>query len=68
MMLGIILGGIVTNILLTILFYFVVTPIALILKLTHGHPLELGFRTKETSYWNYRDTKERGESDLEKQF
>ena len=65
MIFAVILGWIMTRVILTILFYLIVTPIALIAKIFRKRFLDLSFRTEADSYWNYR-----GEavSDIEKQF
>jgi hypothetical protein len=65
MVFAVILGWIMTRVILTILFYLVVTPISLIAKLFRRKFLDLSFRTNADTYWNYRgDTV----SDIEKQF
>ncbi len=67
MVFGTVMGFIVTNIILTIFFYFIFTPLALILRLSGKHFLNLNFRTGERSYWNlHREETTKG--GLEKQF
>ena len=65
MIFAVILGWIMTRVILTILFYLIVTPIALIAKIFRKRFLDLSFRTEADSYWNYRGD---AVSDIEKQF
>lgn len=67
MMLALALGWCVTRILLTIIFFLVVTPIGLFQKLCGKRPLEIGFRSGAASYWHPR-TDRPVPADYEKQF
>lgn len=67
MIFGTVIGFIITNVILTIFFYFIVTSLAIIFRLFGKRFLNLGFRTKEKSYWNER-SQEKLSDDLEKQF
>ena len=60
-----ILGWIMTRVILTILFYLIVTPIGLIARIFGVKFLDLSWNKNVKSYWN-----KRGESvsDIEKQF
>ena len=60
-----ILGWIMTRVILTILFYLIVTPIGLIARIFGVKFLDLSWQTNVPSYWNKRD---KTISDLEKQF
>lgn len=62
---AVILGWIMTRVILTVLFYIIVTPIGLIAKLFRQKFLDLSFRTDKDTYWNYRGD---SVSDIEKQF
>jgi hypothetical protein len=53
--LGILLGKVVSPIALGILFYCVITPIGLIIRLTGKDPLRLKFAPDAESYWIPRD-------------
>lgn len=65
MVFAVILGWIMTRVILTIVFYLVVSPIGLISKLFRKNFLDLSFRTNSDTYWNYRkDSK----NNIEKQF
>ncbi len=68
MTLAVAMGFLMTNIILTVFFYFVMTPFAFILRLSGKRFLDLGFRTGQKSYWNYRPHREASREDLEKQF
>jgi hypothetical protein len=52
--LSLLIGWVVTRLILTIVFFLVVTPIGLLQRLAGGSPLELGFRSAATSYWRSR--------------
>jgi len=60
-----ILGWIMTRVILTILFYLIVTPIGLIARIFGAKFLDLSWQSNVKSYWNRR---EKTVSDLEKQF
>lgn len=60
-----ILGWIMTRVILTVIFYLIVTPIGLIAKIFRKKFLDLSFKTNDTTYWNYRQD---SESNIEKQF
>ena len=52
---GLLLHSIVNPIIMGIMFFGVVTPIALLFKLTGKDPLKLRFDKSSTSYWVHRD-------------
>jgi hypothetical protein len=52
--LSLLIGWVVTRLILTIVFFLVVTPIGLLQRLAGGSPLALGFRSGATSYWRSR--------------
>ena len=62
-----ILGWVMTRIILSLLFYFIVSPIGIILKLFNKDFLNLN-NQRNDSYWNYRDSKIGQNQDYEKQF
>lgn len=66
--LSIILGFITSRIILTILFYLVITPIAFIFKLTDKDPLDLKFNKEAGSYWIKRENTSLSKIDFERQF
>ena len=60
-----ILGWIMTRVILTILFYLIVTPIGLVARMFGVKFLDLSWQSNVNSYWNKRD---KSISDIEKQF
>jgi thiol:disulfide interchange protein len=67
MMGSFVLGWIVTRVLLTIVFFLVVTPIGLLQRLFGKRVIEVAFRPNAASYWQARTTRPLVE-DYEKQF
>lgn len=67
MIVGLALGWIVTRILLTIVFFFVVTPIGLLQRLFGKRAIEVAFKADAASYWQARTSTPMSE-DYEKQF
>jgi carbamoyltransferase len=67
MIFALLLGRIMNGIILTILFFLVITPIGLIQRLCGKRPLEVRFRSSETSYWQTR-AKPSAADNYEKQF
>ena len=61
------LGTISSTILLTLLFFLVVTPIGLLQRLFGKRPLDLRFKTNDDTYWQKR-TASPTPADYEKQF
>jgi len=49
---GHVMGTIMTGLLLTILYLFVLGPLHVYLRLTGGLPIEMGFNKKIGSYWD----------------
>ncbi|HMG04085.1 MAG TPA: SxtJ family membrane protein [Chthoniobacterales bacterium] len=67
MIVALALGWVVTRILLTIVFFFVVAPIGLLQRLFGKRTIEVAFATDASSYWQSR-TNRPVPSDYEKQF
>ena len=63
-----ILGWFMTRVILSLLFYVIVTPIGLISRLFGKQFLELKWDKSQDSYWNYRESKELERSNYENQF
>jgi polyferredoxin len=63
-----ILGWFMTRLILSLLFYAVVTPIGVVSRLVGKRFLELRSDKLKDSYWNYRDTKKPRRVDYERQF
>ncbi len=68
MTLALVLGSIMTRIILSILFYLVITPLGLISKLSGKDFLDLKFDKSASSYWVPRKKIAFEKSDYEKQF
>jgi len=68
MVLAIILGWIMTRVILSLLFYVVITPIGLFSRLTGNRFLDLEWDKSKETYWNYRTTKQLNSEDYERQF
>ncbi len=62
-----ILGWIMTRVILSLLFYMILTPIGLISRLFGKQFLELKWNKTDSTYWNYRSKRLNRES-YEKQF
>jgi hypothetical protein len=67
MIVSLALGWIVTRILLTMAFFFVVTPVGLLQRLFGKHAIDVAFKSDTTSYWQARTASPMAE-DYEKQF
>ena len=63
-----ILGWIMTRVILSLLFYIIVTPIGLIPRFFGKQFLELKWDKSKESYWNFRTNEHRQKEDYEKQF
>ena len=62
-----ILGWVMTRVILSVVFYLIMTPISLITKLLGEDFLNLK-KIESDSYWNYRNSSEELNQDYEKQF
>lgn len=68
MILALVIGWFSSRIILTILFFFVLTPIGLIAKLVGKDFLDKKFVNLGNSYWNYRARKPYDGAETERQF
>ena len=68
MSLGILIGWLVTRVILTVLFYLVVTPIGVIAKVFGKHLLDTKFNPDADSYWMAKETVKFDKKGLENQF
>jgi len=68
MSLATLMGWFMTRVILTLLFYLVVTPISLISRLAGKQFLEVKMDKSQVSYWNYREPKKFEKSNYERQF
>ena len=63
-----ILGWLMTRVILSLLFYVILTPIGLISRLFRKQFLGLRWDRSKDTYWNYRATKHVKKGSYEKQF
>ncbi len=68
MIFAIVLGWVMTRVILTILFYFVLTPISFIARISGKKFLELNIDKTAKSYWEKREIKEEVPENYERQF
>jgi hypothetical protein len=68
MTLAVVLGWFMTRLLLVIIFFVGITPIALIARLFRKRFLDLGFESDRESYWEKRKPHDRGMERYESQF
>ena len=68
MTLAVILGWIMSRVILIVLFYLVVTPVALAARLAGTQFLELKWDSSQATYWNARETSPVDKEQYEKQF
>lgn len=68
MTLAILLGYVMTRLILSILFYLVITPISLIARLSGKHFLDLKIDKSRASYWEKRKNVPATPVDYERQF
>ena len=68
MILGIILGYIMSRVLLSLVFFLVLTPIALIARISGKDFLHREIENRAVTYWNYRDRSAKSAEDYERQF
>jgi hypothetical protein len=61
------LSWVVTRVILTLVFFLIVTPVGLLQRLCGKRPLEFRFKGDETTYWQPRTTQP-VPADYEKQF
>ena len=65
---GLLLGRIVVPVMMSILFFFGVTPIGIIMRLFGKDPLRLRFDPDATSYWIPRDENNNPMGSMQRQF
>ena len=68
MIFAIILGWIMTRVILSLLFFLILTPIGLTLRLFGKQFLELRWDKSKESYWNFRTNEHLQKENYEKQF
>lgn len=68
MTLAVLLGFVMTRVILSILYYIIITPIGFITKIIGKDFLSLKIDKKAKTYWNYRTKKDYQKIDTERQF
>lgn len=68
MTIGIIIGWVMTQVILCAIFYAIISPIGLFLKLFGRSPLDLNINNEKKSYWIYKKNDSYKKSSHEKQY
>jgi multisubunit Na+/H+ antiporter MnhG subunit len=68
MMLALAMGFVMSRVILTILYYLILTPIGLIAKLVGKKFMPLGFNRSASTYWEKRENPVKQQIDYERQF
>ena len=68
MVFAVVLGWFMTRVILSLLFYVIITPIGLVLRIFGKDFLELKKQAVQGSYWNQRDRNFEKNQNYEKQF
>ncbi|MBK7378927.1 MAG: hypothetical protein IPJ03_07940 [Ignavibacteriales bacterium] len=68
MMLALFMGFVMSRVILTLLYYLVLTPIGLIAKLVGKKFIPLGFDKNANTYWEKRENTAKQQIDYERQF
>lgn len=68
MTLAVLMGWVMTRVILSVLFFLVVTPIAMILRITGKDLLDLRFPSQDASCWKMCPKNEQGPAAYEKQY
>ena len=68
MALSIVIGFFVSRIILTILFYLVITPIGIVIRLMNKDILDERIDKRKDSYWHIRDAKKEPKESYENQY
>lgn len=65
---GAVVAKVVNPVVVTLLFFFVVTPMALLMRIAGKRPLRLAPDGAASSYWIYRNAAQGGASSMRRQF
>ncbi len=68
MMLALLMGFVMSRVILTLLYYLVLTPIGLVAKLVGKKFMPLGFDKNASTYWEKRDLAAKQQIDYDRQF
>ena len=68
MVFAVLLGWVMTRVILSLLFYLIITPIGLLGRLFGKDFLDVRDKSHQNSYWNKRDSQTENNQDYTKQF
>ena len=68
MMLALLMGFVMSRVILTLLYYLVLTPIGLLAKIVGKKFMPLGFDKNAASYWEKRENTTKQQIDYDRQF
>lgn len=68
MMLALMMGFVMSRVILTILYYIVLTPVGFIAKIVGKKFMPLGFDKKASTYWEKRENPVKQQIDYDRQF
>lgn len=68
MIFAVILGWLMTRVIISLLYYIIITPIGLFLRIIGKDLLDLKEQKNKKSYWNIRNSEEEKNQNYEKQF
>jgi hypothetical protein len=68
MMLALLMGFVISRVILTMLYYLVLTPIGLVAKIVGKKFIPLGFDKSATTYWEKRENTAKQQIDYDRQF
>lgn len=68
MMLALLMGFVMSRVILTLLYYLVLTPIGLLAKIVGKKFMPLGFDKKASTYWEKREFTVKQQIDYDRQF
>jgi hypothetical protein len=68
MMLALLMGFVMSRVILSLLYYLILTPIGLIAKIVGKKFMPLGFDKKVATYWEKRDVTVKQQIDYDRQF
>ena len=68
MIFAVILGWFMTRVIISLLYYIIITPIGLLLRIIGKDLLDLKEKKNKKSYWNIRNSEDEQNQNYEKQF
>ena len=67
MVFSVLIGWVMTRVILSLLYYLIITPIGLIMRIFGNDFLDLK-KLNHSSYWNFRNSEDKNNQSYEKQF